>query len=44
MKSKISIVTLGVSGFAKSFNFYSKGLGFKPHDYNAKDEYVMFEM
>lgn len=44
MKSKISIVTLGVSNFQKSFDFYTKGLGFKPHDYNPDDNYVMLEM
>lgn len=44
MKSKISIITLGVSDFKQSFDFYSNGLGFKPHDYNEQDEYVMFEM
>jgi uncharacterized protein len=44
MKSKISIITLGVSDFKKSFEFYTNGLGFKPHDYNEKDEYVMLEM
>ncbi len=44
MKSKISIITLGVSNFQKSFAFYVNGLGFKPHDYNQKDEYVMLEM
>lgn len=44
MKSKISIITLGVSNFQKSFAFYVNGLGFKPHDYHQKDEYVMLEM
>ena len=44
MKAKISIITLGVSNFEKSLQFYSKGLGFKPHGYNEKDEYVMLEM
>jgi len=44
MKSKISIITLGVSDFNRSFKFYSKGLGFKTHNYNEKDEYVMLEM
>ena len=44
MKPKISIITLGVYNFERSFGFYTKGLGFKPHDYNDKDEYVMFEM
>lgn len=43
MKAKISIITLGVSDFKKSFDFYTK-LGFKPHDYNNDDDYVMFEM
>lgn len=44
MKSKISIVTLGVSNFRKSFDFYVTGLGFKPHDYKTGDDYVMIEM
>lgn len=45
MKSKISIITLGVSDFKKSFDFYSKGLGFKPYNqYKEGDEYVMLEM
>lgn len=44
MKSKISIITIGVSNFKKLFAFYVNGLGFKPHDYNQKDEYVMLEM
>ena len=44
MKSKISIITLGVSDFQKSFNFYSKGLGFIPHNYKTGDMYALFEM
>lgn len=45
MKSKISIITLGVSDFNKSFDFYSKGLGFKPYNhYKEGDDYVMLEM
>ena len=44
MKPKISIVTLGVTNFKKSFEFYVRGLGFRPHDYNEKDDYVMLEM
>jgi len=44
MKSKISIITLGVSDFNKSLDFYSKGPGFKAHNYNKKDEYVILEM
>lgn len=44
MKSKISIITLGVSDFAKSFNFYCNGLGFKPHNYEEGSNYAMFEM
>lgn len=44
MKPKISIITLGVSDFQKSLRFYCDGLGFKPHDYDGKEEYVMLEM
>ena len=44
MKSKISVVTLGVSDFNTSLKFYINGLGFIPHNFNKKDEYVMLEM
>lgn len=44
MKPKISLITLGVKDFEKSFNFYTNGLGFKPHNYKIGDMYVMFEM
>lgn len=44
MKSKISLITLGVKDFEKSFRFYRDGLGFKPHDYKEKDNIVFFEM
>ncbi len=44
MKSKISIITLGVSDFKKSFDFYTKGLGFLPSDYDENDDYVMLKM
>jgi hypothetical protein len=44
MKSKISIITLGVKDFEKSLIFYRDGLGFKPHNYKTGDTYVMFEM
>jgi len=44
MKSKISIITLGVSDFKKSFDFYTRGLGFTPHNYKIGDVYTLFEM
>ena len=44
MKSKISLITLGVKDFEKSFRFYRDGLGFKPHNYKEKDNIVFFEM
>jgi catechol 2,3-dioxygenase-like lactoylglutathione lyase family enzyme len=44
MKSKISIVTLGVRNFAKSFAFYRDGLGFTPHNHKDGEEHVMFKM
>jgi hypothetical protein len=44
MKAKISIITLGVSDFQKSFEFYGKRLGFKSHNYKEGDDYAMFEM
>jgi catechol 2,3-dioxygenase-like lactoylglutathione lyase family enzyme len=44
MKSKISIITLGVSDFKKSFDFYTSGLGFTPHNYKTGDVYALFEM
>lgn len=44
MKPKISIVTLGVSNFQKSFDFYAHGLGFTPHNYKEGEVYALFEM
>ena len=44
MKPKISIVTLGVSDFQKSFDFYTKGLGFTPNNYKEGEAYALFEM
>lgn len=44
MKSKISIVHLGVNDFKTSFDFYTKGLGFTPQGYKEGEEYVMFRM
>lgn len=44
MKPKISLITLGVTDFEKSFRFYRDGLGFKPHNYKEKDDVVFFEM
>jgi uncharacterized protein len=44
MKSKISIVTLGVRDFAASLTFYRDGLGFRPHQFKDGDQHVMFVM
>ena len=44
MKSKISLVTLGVNDLNKSITFYRDGLGFTTHSYKEGDEVVFFEM
>lgn len=44
MKSKISMITLGVADFERSLKFYKNGLGFKPHNYKNGDGFIMFEM
>lgn len=44
MKPKISLITLGVSDFKKSLNFYRDGLGLKTHSYQEGDDVVFFEM
>lgn len=44
MKPKISIITLGVQDFQKSFDFYSKGLGLKTHGYKEGLDHVFFVM
>ena len=44
MKPKICIITLGVTNFKKSFEFYKNGLGFTPHDFKDDNEYVLFEL
>jgi len=44
MKSKISLITLGVSNIEKSLVFYRDGLGFKTHNYKVGDGVVFFEM
>lgn len=44
MKSKISLITLGVTDFAQSLAFYRDGLGFKAHGYKEGDDVVFFEM
>lgn len=44
MKAKISLVTLGVTDFDKSFKFYRDGLGFMTHNYKEGEDVVFFEM
>lgn len=43
MKSKISLITLGVTDLVKSKKFY-QDLGFLPHNYKDGDDVVFFEM
>lgn len=43
MKSKISLITLGVTDLAKSLKFYRE-LGFHTHNYKDEDDVVFFEM
>jgi uncharacterized protein len=44
MKPKISLVTLGVRNFDRSFDFYRKGLGFELHNYTDGDDFAMFKL
>lgn len=44
MKSKISLITLGVSDVTVSLAFYRDGLGFSTHNYKEGDDVVFFEM
>jgi uncharacterized protein len=44
MKPRISLITLGVSNFKKSLEFYRDGLGFKTRNYKEGDGVVFFEM
>jgi len=44
VKSKISIVTLGVRDIAHSLRFYRDGLGFTAHNYKEGSDHVLFEM
>lgn len=44
MKSKISLITLGVSDLKKSLAFYRDGLGFKTHNYKEGDDAIFFKM
>ena len=44
MKPKISLITLGVSSFQKSLQFYRDGLGFPTHDYKEDADIVFFKM
>lgn len=44
MKSKISLITLGVSNLIISLGFYRDGLGFETHNYKEGDEVVFFKM
>lgn len=43
MKSKISLITLGVTDLATSKKFYQE-LGFKTHNYKDGDDIVFFKM
>ena len=44
MKAKVSLVTLGVSDFARALAFYRDGLGFPAHGYVEGGENVMFAL
>lgn len=44
MKSKISLITLGVKDLEQAIKFYRDGLGFKPHNYKAGEDHVLFAM
>lgn len=44
MKSKISLITLGVRDFAASLAFYRDGLGFPPHNFAEGEDFCMFRL
>lgn len=44
MKSKVSLITLGVSDLEKSLKFYRDGLGLKTHNYKDGEDTIFFEM
>jgi catechol 2,3-dioxygenase-like lactoylglutathione lyase family enzyme len=44
MKSKISIITLGVQDLARSLSFYRDGLGFELHNYKEGEDHAMFRL
>lgn len=44
MKSKISLITLGVDSIERSLLFYRDGLGLVPHAYEEGSDMVMFKM
>jgi catechol 2,3-dioxygenase-like lactoylglutathione lyase family enzyme len=44
VKPKIGIITLGVSDFQKSLNFYRDGLGFPTHEYKNDAGIVFFKL
>jgi len=44
MKPKISIITLGVSDFARFLRFYRDGLGFPTHNFNDGDDIAFFRL
>ncbi len=43
MEPRISIITLGVTDFKRSFSFYNKGLGFKT-DAGPTDQIAFFKL
>jgi uncharacterized protein len=44
MKSKISLITLGVTNFQESLTFYRDGLGFKVHEFADGQDVAFFEL
>jgi uncharacterized protein len=44
MKSKVSIITLGVADFERSLRFYRDGFGFPTHNYKDGEDVVFFKL
>jgi catechol 2,3-dioxygenase-like lactoylglutathione lyase family enzyme len=44
MKSKISLIGLGVRDFPRALAFYRDGLGFPVHNYTAGEDFCMFRL
>ena len=44
MKPKVSMITLGVRDFDKSFAFYHRGLGFPAHNFTEGEQFAMLRL